>query len=267
MMEKLKYFWTKTNRWHHVIFLFLVVELKVIPGGQLGFKCNDAALSHPYTGDTISWKWLLGVTVLLPLVVMLIIERQCHGHDKRETNNRNSIRWYKEYVYGLLVNLTIVQALKLAVGSPRPHFFDTCQPREALTCLESEYVNKYTCTTAYWLSQSDKSFPSGHTSLALHAALFVVYYLQLRATGAMASVKVGERVIRACQGACLALAFFCGVSRMWDHRHHWWDVLAGAAIAGFTFLYTIKSLCNDFQCSRSDVTSINESNTQSHSES
>ncbi|KPJ04098.1 Lipid phosphate phosphohydrolase 1 [Papilio xuthus] len=216
-----------------MIALFVLVELKVIPGGQLGFQCNDPALSHPYTGDTISWKWLMGITLLLPLVVMLIVERQCNGSEKNDLNKKNALRWYKEYVYGVLINLTIVQTLKLIVGSPRPHFFDTCQPEEAITCVGSDYISSYTCTKAYWLSQSDKSFPSGHTSLGLHAALFIAYYLHRR------GASVGRGVVGGAQIVCVLCAVWCGVSRVQDRRHHWWDVLAGAVIAAPILFYTV----------------------------
>ncbi|XP_013137361.1 PREDICTED: lipid phosphate phosphohydrolase 1-like [Papilio polytes] len=268
MLDKLKYFWSKTNRWHRVIALFLLVELKVLPGGQLGFQCNDPALSHPFTGDTISWKWLMGITLFLPLVIMLIVERQCNGSEKNELNKRNALRWYKEYVYGVLINLTVIQTLKLIVGSPRPHFFDTCQPEEAITCVESEYISSYTCTKAYWLSQSDKSFPSGHTSLGLHAAVFIAYYLHRRAIGASGgSESSGRRAVWAAQAVCILSAAWCGISRIRDRRHHWWDVLAGAVIAAPILLYTIKSLCKDFCCSPSsnveEETKPLESNCQS----
>ncbi|CAG5015095.1 unnamed protein product [Parnassius apollo] len=234
MLDKLKFYWSKTNRWHRVIFLFLVIELKLVPGGKVGFQCNDPALSHPFTGDTISWKWLLGVTVLLPLAVMLFVERQC-ANKNAETGKRMALRWYKEYIYGVLLNLTVIQTLKLVVGSPRPHFFDTCQPKEALTCVGNEYVSSYTCTKAYWLSQSDKSFPSGHTSLALHTGLFIVYYLHRRASDVPRS-----NAVLVAQLVCILTALYCSVSRIWDHRHHWWDVLAGAIIAAPILFYTVS---------------------------
>ncbi|XP_045525409.1 phospholipid phosphatase 1-like isoform X3 [Pieris brassicae] len=161
---------SKINRWYRAFFIFVVAQLNLVPGGQVGFQCNDPALSHPYTGDTVNWKWLIGITILLPLVVLLITERQQYNH---EIAKKQAFCWCKEYLYGFLLNLTIVQAIKLIVGSPRPHFFETCEPNEALTCKESEYVSSYTCTTAHWLQQSNKSFPSGHTSLAVYAAVFI----------------------------------------------------------------------------------------------
>ncbi|VVC93081.1 unnamed protein product, partial [Leptidea sinapis] len=156
-------------------------------------------------------------------ILLLVEKRQCN----REYSKQQALRWYKEYMFGFLLNLTFVQTLKLIVGSPRPHFFDTCDPKEALSCQESEYVSSYTCTKAYWLSQSDKSFPSGHTSLAVHAG----YYLCQRA------MDMSARGVRAVQTVCVASVFLCSVSRMWDHRHHWWDVLAGAVIAVPFLLY------------------------------
>lgn len=53
-----------------VILIFLIVELRLIPGGQFGFHCNDPALSYTYNGDTISWKWLMAVTISLPLAIV-----------------------------------------------------------------------------------------------------------------------------------------------------------------------------------------------------
>ncbi|CAH0724200.1 unnamed protein product, partial [Brenthis ino] len=238
-MNKLKLLWSKTNRWHRVLFIFLIVEMKVIPGGQVGFQCNDPALSHPYTGDTINWKWLMGITMFLPFVVMFIVEKQL---DKSKDVQQNALQWYKEYLYGFLINLTIVQSMKFIVGSPRPHFFDTCSPKEALTCETSEFISSYTCTKAYWLSQSDRSFPSGHTSLAVHAGIFIAYYLHQRAH------RLDSRSIRTIQLLSIFSALFCAVSRMMDHRHHWWDVLAGAGLALPVLAYTIHSLCKNFQC-------------------
>lgn len=241
MIEKLKLLWSKTNRWHRGLFIFLIVELKVLPAGQLGFTCKDPALSHPFTGDTISWKLLLATVILLPLVFLLIVERIYHS-DKSIKPKQQALRWYKEYLYGVLLNLVIVQTLKMIVGSPRPHFFDTCAPKEASTCEGSEYIPTYTCTKAHWLSQSDRSFPSGHTSLAIHTGIFLAYYLYRRT-----NLPITKRVF-SIQVLCIAAALLCSISRMTDHRHHWWDVLSGALIAMPILYYTINSLCSNFEC-------------------
>lgn len=43
---------------------------------------------------------------------------------------------YRDYIYGAVVNLTILEVIKCVVGSPRPTFFDLCAPEEAKTCNE-----------------------------------------------------------------------------------------------------------------------------------
>lgn len=53
-----------------VLIIFLTIELKIIPGGQLGFRCKDPALSYPFNGDTVSWKSLIAVSTLLPLAMV-----------------------------------------------------------------------------------------------------------------------------------------------------------------------------------------------------
>ncbi|XP_026739938.1 putative phosphatidate phosphatase [Trichoplusia ni] len=242
-MDKIKYLWSKTNRWHRAFFIFFVVESKVLPAGQLGFTCNDPALSYPYTGDTISLKLLLATTIVLPLAVMLIVERKYHS-DKTVKPKQQALHWFKEYLFGVLLNLIVIQVIKLIVGSPRPHFFDTCSPKEALTCTDSEYVPTYTCTKAHWMSQSDRSFPSGHTSLAVHTGLFLAYYIRRRTS------RPSSKTIRLIQAVCIASAVICSVSRMTDHRHHWWDVLAGATLATPILFYTVYSLCENFECTK-----------------
>ncbi|XP_026763392.2 putative phosphatidate phosphatase [Galleria mellonella] len=243
-MDKVKLLWSKTNRWHRMFLLFVVTEFQLVPGGKVGFLCNDPALSHQFTGDTISWKWLLTTVIFLPLAILLVIERTYNSDKQSDRAKQQALCWYKEYLFGVLINLTVIHILKQAIGSPRPHFFDTCSPKEAQTCERGQYVYSYTCTKAAWLSQSDRSFPSGHTSLALHAAVFIAYYLQQRTR----HVKVPS--ILAVQILCLLAALCCSVSRITDRRHHWWDVLAGAVLSLPILFYTIYSLCGNFHCPR-----------------
>ncbi|KAM3960276.1 putative phosphatidate phosphatase [Aphomia sociella] len=260
-MDKVKLLWSKTNRWSRLFLVFLVSELRLVPGGKIGFLCNDPALSHPFTGDTISWKWLLATVIFLPLVILLITERLYNSDNKTDRAKQQALCWYKEYLFGVLINLSVVHVLKQLVGSPRPHFFDTCSPHEAHTCEGGEYIYRYTCAKSAWISQSDRSFPSGHTSLALHAGIFIAYYLQRRAR------PVKSASILAVQVVCIVSAVYCSISRMTDHRHHWWDVLAGAIISVPILFYTIHSLCSNFNCPNTsgcaevrtiDNTSINQ---------
>lgn len=41
---------------------------------------------------------------------------------------------YRDYLYASVVNLTILEVVKCVVGTPRPTFFDLCQPDKLNTC-------------------------------------------------------------------------------------------------------------------------------------
>ena len=49
----------------------------------------------------------------------------------------------------------------------------------------------------------------------------------------------------------LLWALVCSLSRITDHRHHWWDVVAGSVVGVVSALYTVRMFCDDF-CSRHD---------------
>lgn len=42
------------------------------------------------------------------------------------------------------------------------------------------------------------------------------------------------------QCMCLVWAFLCGLSRITDHRHHWWDVLTGMIIGIIFAVLTVN---------------------------
>lgn len=47
---------------------------------------------------------------------------------------KESLRWYRQYVLGLMFVCFITDVGKLLIGEPRPHFLDTCRPKEAMNC-------------------------------------------------------------------------------------------------------------------------------------
>lgn len=42
--------------------------------------------------------------------------------------------WYGHYTIGIIGLTFICDVMKTLVGEPRPHFLDTCKPREAENC-------------------------------------------------------------------------------------------------------------------------------------
>lgn len=44
----------------------------------------------------------------------------------------------------------------------------------------------------------------------------------------------------------------CGLTRITDRRHHWWDVLAGATVGVAGAIYTIVALVRRFRVPEND---------------
>lgn len=149
------------------------IEFNVIPSPRIGYYCRDPSISHPFYGDTITAATLIVGSILAPLVVLVLLEF-------RRKNQKQSLiliwTWYKEMLVGMVGTLMITEVMKLVVGEPRPHFITTCSPDTEATCTEGEFVREYRCTNTdysfYTVSDSWRSFPSGHTSISIFVSLF-----------------------------------------------------------------------------------------------
>ncbi|CAF4877380.1 unnamed protein product, partial [Pieris macdunnoughi] len=287
----------------------ILLEVGALPSRQSGFRCNDPDLSFPHTGDTMSISLVAAVTVIVPFFIMWAVEAALHRDDeytlkksKLSESAQIAALMYRDYIYGAIVNLTIMEIVKCVVGSPRPTFFDLCEPDKASTCNEhydqqnimpsvlfnrregirqkrsqpvgywkstnrSEYVTSYTCTSTrysrYLQIDASRSFPSAHTSLAVYCGLFLAWYLQRRA---FSWHNRSVLIVPLVQILCIIYAVICPLTRITDRRHHWWDVLAGAVMGFCSVLYTVLVLCKNFSqpavVSTSDISSSDGNNHQ-----
>ncbi|XP_050352666.1 phospholipid phosphatase 2-like isoform X2 [Nymphalis io] len=253
----------------------ILLEVGALPSRRSGFRCNDPDLSFPHTGDTISISLIAAITVIVPYLILWTIETILHRDDeytikknKLQASARTAAFIYRDYIYGAVVNLMVLEVVKCVVGSPRPTFFDLCEPDKARTCNGSEYISSYTCTSTrysrYLQIDSIRSFPSGHTSLSVYCGLFLAWYLQRRAFSWHNRTVL---LVPLVQILCMIYAVVCPLTRITDHRHHWWDVLAGAIVGIFSVVYTVLVLCKNFSqpavVSTSDISSSDGNNHQS----
>ncbi|XP_028025242.1 phospholipid phosphatase 2-like isoform X1 [Bombyx mandarina] len=269
--------------WHLLIDLPIVLlvaavciclEVGALPSRRSGFTCNDPALSFPHTGDTFSISLVAAITVIVPFFVLWAVEAMLYQDDEYNMKKRKMLASaktagliYRDYIYGAVVNLTILEVVKCVVGTPRPTFFDLCQPDKALTCNDSEYVSSYKCTSTqysrYLQIDSSRSFPSAHASLSVYCGLFLAWYLQRRA---FSWHNRSVLLIPLAQVLALVYAAVCSLSRLTDHRHHWWDVLVGGLMGVLSVMYTIVVLCKNFSqpsvVSTSDISSSDGNNHQ-----
>ncbi|KAL4704752.1 hypothetical protein ACJJTC_009769, partial [Scirpophaga incertulas] len=204
-----------------VLLLLSLFELGVLPSHKAGFYCNDPALSFPFTGDTVSTSVLLSTVFTAPLIVKLPLRAD--------------------------IQLSVVELMKGITGSPRPTFFDICQPDTGKTCTGSEFVSTFECTStkfSNWMkTDSYHSFPSGHTSLSVYCGLFIAWYVQKRAFNWRSRSVF---VVPATQLLSLSFAAVSSLTRVTDRRHHWWDVTVGCIVGAATFYYAGVVLSKNF---------------------
>lgn len=103
----------------------------------------------------------------------------------------------------------------------------------------SEFIRNYECTASNSmnsLSQSTKSFPSGHATLSFFLVLFLIWYIERKTRKLNIRYSVSLVYV-----LLIAWAIFCSASRVTDHRHHWWDVAVGSIYGILTAIYTVRS--------------------------
>lgn len=208
----------------------------LIPPRGAGFYCDDQSIKHTYKGDTISVVNLFLGSLLLPIFFILPIELYEKWRKFRHTDVRsyllssweNSWKVWQSLLLGELLVLILTEFPKSVISEPRPHFWDTCKPNVTKEICDAGYVMDYSCTsdfTARQILDAQKSFPSGHTSVSVLAAVFMVWYL-----GRVVEWSHSYLLLPLLQLSWVCFAFYCGLTRITDRRHHWWDVLAGAIV-------------------------------------
>ena len=147
------------------------------------------------------------------------------------------------------INCVVNLLLKTLASTPRPHFFSTCQPDWSRISCEGQGLVTFDsslCQSIFedgedWrLTDSMRSFPSGHSQMAFCCAAFFGLYLQKRLTAS--SLKTLRLVT---QAMLVILALACAVSRLVDHRHHPEDVVAGSLIGSLTGLLAARAIITD----------------------
>jgi phosphatidate phosphatase len=231
----------------------LTIELGIFPHLKRGFYCDDKSISHKFIGDTISTGLILSsITLAYPIMWLceaIIFKPVSLKSSRFKESAGNAWIYFKDFLFGMLMHIFIVDACKVIFGELRPHFLDVCRPDALETCVPGQYVTNYECTNRinnFWfVRDASKSFPSGHASISFFEALFLIWYLQARI-----SVIRSKLLIPTLQCFLLLWAVLCSVSRITDHRHHWWDVLVGASFGLLACWLTIKYLCNKFERKR-----------------
>ena len=154
---------------------------------------------------------------------------------------KNTAYLSHRYFIDMIFMYIIMSAVKLFTGAHRPHFFESCQPDRLSDCVLGTFVSDYKCLRTseirFNLDDASMSFFSGHASTCVYSCLFIVWYLHKRVK------STSLFLVSFMQVSLICLAYFGSISRVFDHRHHWWDVLAGGLVGILTTYHAVSSFC------------------------
>lgn len=219
-----------------------------------GYFEDDESIRLPLKPETISEGALAAAGFSIVIVAIVAIElfrdKQGKGIGDKYLSGSLVPGWVWEsyraigvYTFGAACQQLSANMGKYVVGRLRPYFYDVCRPLPNLTSPLNElgYIVDYTCqgTDANLIMIARLSFPSAHSSYAMYTALYLIFYIQVKAKWR------GSKLLRhGVQFAIFMSAWYVGMSRVVDHKHHWSDVAAGflngTIIAVLTFVYILK---------------------------
>ncbi|XP_078115769.1 phospholipid phosphatase 3 isoform X2 [Sander vitreus] len=226
----------------------LVLHRTSVRPYQRGLYCSDSSLKYPYKKSTVPSSVLTSVGLTLPAVSIVIGEcfriHQLHEGTKSFVGNPYVAALYKQmgvFLFGCAVSQSFTDIAKVSVGRMRPHFLDVCKPDFSTINCSLGYITNYTCTgTESDVQEARKSFFSGHASFSMFTMLYLAFYLQSRFSWR------GARLLRPLlQFTLLMMAFYTGLSRISDHKHHPTDVLAGfvqGALVAYCIVFYVSDL-------------------------
>jgi len=149
--------------------------------------------------------------------------------------------------FGFITTNFVTQVGKSSIGRLRPYFHDVCKPTN-YTCSDG-YVTDYVCSTNDYLKifEAYHSFPSGHSSMSVFAALFLSLHIQRRLP---VYPRIGFLVKPFTQSLLAVLAFYTCLSRVTDNWHHSGDVIVGALIGAAIAVWMMDCHEKQIRCNK-----------------
>lgn len=215
-----------TLAWKHkldwiILLLLLLMEVALyIIGPFYRFVGADmmSDLKYPMKDNTVP-VWAVPIyAVLLPIVIFIFY----YLRRKDVYDLHHSILGL---LFSILITAVMTDAIKNAVGRPRPDFFWRCFPDGR------DFYDRWGNVICHGkesdIKEGHKSFPSGHTSWSFAGLGFLAMYL----AGKIKPFDRRGHIAKLCIIFLpLLVASLVGVSRVDDYWHHWQDVFAGALI-------------------------------------
>ncbi|KAI4324672.1 hypothetical protein MLD38_030139 [Melastoma candidum] len=214
-----------------ILLLLVVIEailLIIEPFHRFIGEDMMTDMKYPLKGNTVPFWAVPLLAIMLPFVVILLFYfRRRDVYDLHHA--------ILGLLFSVLLTAVITDAIKDAVGRPRPDFFYRCFPDGNATF--NPITKDVMCHgDKAVIKEGYKSFPSGHTSWSFAGLSYLAMYL----SGKIRAFDRRGHVAKLCIVLFpYLLAALVGVSRVDDYWHHWQDVFTGALIGTVvsTFCY------------------------------
>lgn len=161
----------------------------------------------------------------------------------------HTLHFFLQGIYAYVFAMMVCEAIKDAVGMPRPQFLSRCQPTAATSLFPPALTSnaltstvECTNTNKSYMADARRSFPSGHsTSNAVMSSYLLCYLLSLQARpyAARAFSMLQQVLGDLMQGVGLlwmlvvfAWPWFVACTRIIDNMHATADVTAGLFLGG-----------------------------------
>ncbi|KAF8399069.1 hypothetical protein HHK36_014935 [Tetracentron sinense] len=239
-----------------ILLLLVVIEVSlnfIEPFHRFVGEDMMTDLKYPLKSNTVPFWAVPIIAILLPLAVFILY----YFYRRNVYDLHHAILGL---LFSVLITGVLTDAIKDAVGRPRPDFFWRCFP-DGKGVFDPVTKNVMCNGEKSVIKEGHKSFPSGHTSWSYAGLGFLAWYL----SGKIRVFDHRGHVAKLCYVLLpLLVAALVGVSRVDDYWHHWQDVFAGGLLGWGPHAYfqMLEESRNDIQSSSTNTNFLNVRRTE-----
>ncbi|RXG52373.1 Phospholipid phosphatase 1 [Armadillidium vulgare] len=197
-----------------------------------GFFCSDSSIRYPYVKPIVKTSYLLSFFVGVPIVTISVLECTRMIKDKNFKFSEYFYSLYtvlKVFVFGFGLSTLTVEVFKHTLGNLRPHFIDVCigggGSVDPMTTTIIECSTTSSNNDDKYIIASDSICDYNKERLRFDKKCQTFLHV-----GSRFRVKIKREhvfVKPVLQFVFFILTVLVSLSRIVDHHHHWYDVLAG----------------------------------------